>query len=188
MRTFLHLLRPTLVSFALLTLLTGVAYTGLVTGVAQLAYPHEANGSIMSVTLKDGTKAAIGSELLGQSFADPRYLIGRPVQAASNLSATGKEQEAAVAERVARWQALDPGNKAAIPQDLVTVSGSGVDPRISPAAADYQVARIARVRGIAEDDVRRMIERHTTERFLGFWGEPAVNVLRVNAELDGLTR
>ncbi|WP_058301150.1 potassium-transporting ATPase subunit C [Gorillibacterium timonense] len=188
MRTIISLIRPAIVCFAVLTLLTGVLYPAFVTGVAQAAYPHQANGSIMKATLADGTVREIGSSLLAQPFTEPKYLIGRPAGPATNLSSVGDKQEEAVQQRIARWHELDPANKQDIPLDLVTVSGSGVDPHITPAAADYQVSRIARERGIGEDEVRRIIKQHTSERFLGFWGEPAVNVLQVNAALDGLSR
>lgn len=178
-------LRPALVCFFGITLLCGVIYPLFVTGIAQMAFPNQANGSIITITAANGTKADVGSALLGQEFTKPEYLIGRPM-GTSNLSPVSKEQNAVVTERVRWWHTFDPQNKAEIPMDLVTASGSGVDPNISPAAAEYQVARIASARGIGEDAVRAVINQYTTGRFLGFWGESGVNVLKVNLALDGL--
>jgi len=186
MSTWKSLLRPALVCYAALTLLTGIAYPAFVTGAAQAVFSRQANGSIMKATPADGSSRELGSALLAQTFTEPKYLIGRPPGPAANLSPVGEEEVARVREVVAWWHALDPANQAAIPIDLVTVSGSGADPRISPAAAEYQVGRIARVRGVPEEAVRRVIKRYTSQRFLSFWGEPAVNVLEVNAALDGL--
>jgi K+-transporting ATPase ATPase C chain len=168
-----------------MTVLCGVIYTGVVTGFAQLIFPSQANGSIITVTLKDGTKKEYGSALIAQEFTKPQYLIGRPL-GVTNLNPVSAEEKAKVHERVDWWHALDPSNTADIPLDLVTASGSGVDPNISPEAAEYQVARIATARGMSEDDVRAFIGRYTTGKFLGFWGESAVNVLKVNLALDGL--
>jgi K+-transporting ATPase ATPase C chain len=181
MKTF----RPALIGFLLLTLLCGVAYPLVVTAVAQTAFPAQANGSIITVTLKDGTQKSYGSQLIAQEFTKPEYLIGRP-SGATNLSTTSDEEKEWVQARVDWLRSIDPTNTADIPADLVTASGSGVDPNISPAAAEYQVARIAKARDMSEDAVRTIISKYTTERFLGFWGEPGVNVLKVNLELDGL--
>lgn len=178
-------LRPVLIGFLSLTLLCGVVYPGIVTAVAQGFFPSQANGSIITVTLKDGTKKSYGSELIAQEFTKPEYLIGRP-SGTSNLSPVSGEQEKLVQKRIAWWRQFDPDNTADIPMDLVTASGSGVDPNISPAAADYQVARIAKARKISEDAVREIIGKYTTGKFLGIWGEEAVNVLKVNLALDGL--
>ena len=185
MRKLWSILRPALVCFAVLTLLCGVLYPAAVTGIAQLLFPEKANGSIVRVTLADGTVREFGSELIAQTFTKPEYLIGRPA-GVSNLSPTSSEQAALVQERIDWWHGFDPANKAEIPADLVTGSGSGVDPNLSPEAADYQVARIATARGISEDEVRSVIKTYTTGRLLGFLGEPAVNVLKVNLALDGL--
>lgn len=183
----MKILRPALTCFLVMLLLCGVIYTVAVTGLAQLMFPSQSNGSVITVTLADGTKRDYGSELIAQEFNDPKYLIGRPTSSsASNLSSTSDDEAEAVQERVDWWHELDPDNTADIPEDLVTVSGSGVDPHISPAAAEYQVARIARLRGIDEDEVRAIITKYTTGRFLGFIGEPAVNVLKVDLALDGL--
>lgn len=170
-----------------MTILCGVIYTAAVTGVTQLIFPKQANGSVITVTLKNGTKKSYGSELIAQTFTKPKYLIGRPDSgSATNLSPTSDKEKENVQKRVAWLHSIDPTNKAAIPMDLVTASGSGVDPDISPAAAEYQVDRIARERDISEDAVRAIIRKYTTGRFLGFIGEPAVNVLKVNLALDGL--
>jgi K+-transporting ATPase ATPase C chain len=185
MKAFVRALRPALISFAAFSLLFGVAYTGLVTAVAQLAFPQKANGSIVTETLADGTKKACGSALIAQSFTKSGYLIGRPA-GTSNLSPAGEKQRSLVAERASYWHSLDPLNAAAIPPDLLTASGSGVDPNISPEAAEYQVARIARSRGVSETSVRDAIARNTSGRFLGVFGERAVNVLKVNLSLGGL--
>jgi K+-transporting ATPase ATPase C chain len=185
MKSFLKALRPILISIVILTVICGLIYPGIVTGIAQAVFPAQANGSIITVTLKDGTTKDYGSALIAQEFNKPEYLIGRPM-GTTNLSAVSAEQKELVQERVDWWHSFDPNNTAPIPMDLVTASGSGVDPNISPEAAEYQVARIAQARGMAEDDVRAIILRHTTGRFLGFWGEPAVNVLKVNLTLDGL--
>jgi K+-transporting ATPase ATPase C chain len=185
MRKFWMILRPALVCFAVMTLLCGVLYPGVVTGIAQLAFPEKANGSIVRVTLADGSTREYGSALIAQTFTRPEYLVGRPA-GVSNLSPTGKEQAALVQERVDWWHRFDPANQAEIPADLVTSSGSGVDPNVSPEAAEYQVARIASARGMSEDEVRAVIAAYTTGRLLGFLGEPAVNVLKVNLALDGL--
>ncbi|MCX7615628.1 MAG: K(+)-transporting ATPase subunit C [Clostridiales bacterium] len=185
MKVFLKSLKPALLCFLAMTLLCGIFYTGLVTGIAGIVFPNQANGSIITVTLKDGTKKAYGSELIAQKFTDPKYLIGRPM-GTSNLSPVSEKQDKLTNDRIKWWHTLDPGNKSDIPMDLVTASGSGVDPDISPNAAEYQVPRIARIRGISEENVREIIKKYSTGKFLGFWGEPAVNVLKVNLALDGL--
>jgi len=179
------MIKPALICFAVMTLLCGAVYTGLVTAVAQAAFPVQAGGSIVAVKLSDGTTKEYGSELIGQKFTKLEYLIGRPA-GVSNLSPTGEKQAEAIKERIDRWHSIDRGNRADIPADLITASGSGADPDISPEAAEYQVARIARARNISEDEVRNIITKCTTGQFLGFWGDPAVNVLKVNLMLDGL--
>lgn len=181
----MKLLRPALLCFLIMTILCGVLYTAAVTGVAQLIFPQQANGSIITVALKDGTQKEYGSALIAQEFTKPEYLIGRPM-GTTNLSPVGEEQQKLVQERIDWWHIFDPDNTADIPMDLITASGSGVDPNISPSAAEYQVARIAKERDMTEDYVKAIIEKYTTGRFLGFWGESAVNVLKVNLALDGL--
>ncbi len=183
-------LRSALMVFFILTILTGVAYPLAVTGIAQLLFPHQANGSL---SYKDGKP--IGSSLIGQPFDEPKYFWGRPSATApfpynaaassgSNLGPTNPALPEAVKTRVAALKAADPGNDAPVPVDLVTASGSGLDPHISPAAAEYQVRRVARARGKEEAFVRTLIIQHTEERQLGMLGEPRVNVLALNLTLD----
>lgn len=187
--------RPALSLFVLLSALTGLAYPLAVTGIAAVAFPYQAHGSLIAA--KDGK--AVGSALIGQPFSSPRYFWGRPSATApqpdnalasggSNLGPTNPAQVEAVAARVAALKAADPGNNAPIPQDLVTASGSGLDPHISPEAALYQAARVARVRGIGQSEVEALIERHTEGRTWGLLGEPRVNVLQLNLALDALHR
>jgi K+-transporting ATPase ATPase C chain len=183
-------LRPALVSLLLLTLITGLLYPWVVTGIAQALFPYQANGSLL---VQNGQ--VVGSELIGQNFTDPKYFWGRlsatgPVPynaAASSGSNLGPLNEALFATTQARIDALktaDPENTAPIPVDLVTASGSGLDPHISPAAAEYQVHRVAIARGLDEAAVRDLVARHTEGRRFGFLGEPRVNVLRLNLALD----
>jgi K+-transporting ATPase ATPase C chain len=184
-------IRPVLMVFLLLTAMTGILYPLLVTGVAQLVFPEKANGSLI---LRDGGYA--GSELIGQPFDDPKYFWGRlsatpdfPYNSASssgsNLGPSNPALVEAVKARVEALQKADPGNTSPVPIDLVTSSGSGLDPHISPAAALYQVPRVARVRGLTEDQVRRLVDKFTEPRQWGFLGEPRVNVLKLNLALDG---
>jgi K+-transporting ATPase ATPase C chain len=184
--------RPALVLFALLTLLTGVAYPLLVTGVAQGVMPERANGSPIR------TAAGVqGSELLGQCFAAPRYFRGRPsatgpqpcnggASSGSNVGPTNPAFLATVKSRIDELRALDPGNAVPVPVELVTASGSGLDPHVSPAAAAWQVARVARARGLSEDRVRELVVANTQGRTFGLLGEPRVHVLRLNLALDRL--
>lgn len=185
-------LRPTLVLLVLLSAITGVAYPALVTGVAQALFPKQANGSLI---LKDGKP--VGSLLIGQPFTDPKYIWSRPSGTGPypyNASAsTGTNQgplnpalHDAVKARIVALRAADPGNTAPVPVDLVTASGSGLDPHISPAAAAYQVGRVARVRGIPEEKVREVVARHTEGRTFQLIGEPRVNVLAANVDLDAM--
>lgn len=178
-------LKPIFLCFLLMTVLCGILYPAVVTAIAQVSFPTKANGSIIAILSKDGSIINYGSELIGQEFTETKYLIGRPL-GASNLSTVGNEQSKRVEDRIAWWQAFDPNNKANIPMDLITASGSGVDPNISPESAEYQVNHIANARNISEKTVREVISKYTTGRLLGFWGEPAVNVLKVNLALDGL--
>ncbi len=182
--------RAAIVSLALLAIVTGIVYPALVTGIAQVAFPHQANGSLI---VKDGKP--VGSALIGQPFDDPKYFWGRPSATApfpynaaassgSNLGATNPELLKAVRARVEALRAADPQNTGPIPVDLVTASASGLDPHISPAAALYQVPRVARARGLDEATVRRLVERHTEGRLLDVFGEPRVNVLELNLALD----
>lgn len=185
MKKIFKALRPALVAMVIMTVLCGVIYPGIVTEFAQIVFPNESNGSIITVTIKDGTQKSYGSALIAQEFTKPEYLIGR-VMGTTNLSPTGEEEKKLVEERIKWWHDFDPENQAKIPMDLITASGSGVDPHVSLAGAEYQVVRIANARGISEETVRQIIKKCSTGRFLGFWGEPAVNVLKVNLMLDGL--
>lgn len=185
MSNVMKVLKPAFLCFVVMTILCGILYTAVVTGAAQLIFPSQANGSIITVTLKDGTHKNYGSALIAQEFTDPKYLIGRP-SGVTNLSPVSKKEKDLVQKRIDWLHSIDPDNKANIPMDLVTSSGSGVDPNISPEAAEYQVSRIARERDMSGDAVRDIIKKYTKGRFLGFIGEPAVNVLKVNLALDGL--
>ena len=183
-------LRPALVMLLLLTLLTGVLYPLAITGAARVLFPRQASGSLET---RDGV--VVGSRLIGQAFADPRRFWGRPSattppcnaasSSGSNLGPLNPALKEAVEKRIAALRAADPDNPAPIPVDLVTTSASGLDPEISPAAADWQVRRVARARGVSEESVRALVERHVERRDLGILGEPRVNVLRLNLELDG---
>jgi len=184
MRSFLKVMRPAVFFLIVMTVLCGVLYTGVITGIAQLLFPSQANGSMVTVTADGGAKQVYGSQLIEQTFSEPQYLIGRPMTV-SNLSPDSAEQLQIVGQRVEWLRGMDPGNSTDIPADLVTASGSGVDPYISAAAAEYQAARIANARGMSEDQVLAIIEKYTEGRFLGFVGEPVVNVLMVNLALDG---
>lgn len=183
MKTLFIVLRPALVSFAVLSFICGIVYTGALTGIAQIFFPRAANGSIITITSADSTERNFGSALIGQQFTLKQYLIGRPM-GTTNLSPSSAKEKALVLERVEAWHALDPEHTAEIPADLVTASGSGVDPYISPEGAEYQVSRIAKARGMSEGDVRAIIALYTTERFLGIFGERTVHVLKVNLALD----
>lgn len=175
----------------IMTAVTGVLYPLVVTAIAQVAFPHEANGSLV---LKDGKP--IGSRLIGQVFDEPKYFWGRlsgtvPAYNASASSGTnyGPLNPAlrdAASARIAALRAADPDNQRPVPVDLVTTSGSGLDPHISPAAAEYQVARIARIRGVDTVRVRKVVAACTQGRSLGILGEPAVNVLEANLALEAL--
>ena len=183
-------LRPVFMVFLLLTVATGIIYPLLVTGVAQLVFPERANGSLIR-----GKGGYAGSELIGQPFDDPKYFWGRlsstpdfPYNSASssgsNLGPSNPALVDAVKARAKALQEADPENKSPIPIDLVTSSGSGLDPHISPGAALYQVPRVARARGLSVDQVRRFVDEFTEDRQWGFLGEPRVNVLKLNLALD----
>ena len=184
--------RPAITSFLVLTVVTGIAYPLAVTGIAQMTMPEQANGSLI---VKDGKP--VGSELIGQSFSDPKYFWGRPSAtgpmpnnaAASSGSNQGPTNPALMDAVKARVQALrdaDPGNATPVPVDLVTASASGLDPHISPAAAEYQIQRIARVRGLPLQEIKELVSHHTEDRQFGILGEPRVNVLKLNLALDVL--
>ncbi len=189
-------IRPALVSLLLLTLLTGIAYPLLVTGIAQVVFPRQANGSLI---MTDGQ--VVGSSLIGQAFDDPKYFWGRLSATgtfsynsfnADNLTASSGSNYGplnpallqAVQGRIDALKAADPNNTLPIPGDLVTASGSGLDPEISPAAAEYQVARVARARGLDVAAVRQLVAQYTKGRDLGILGESRVNVLELNLALD----
>ncbi len=183
-------LKPALILLGVFTLLTGLAYPLAITGIAQLLWPRQANGSLIE---RNGV--VLGSALIGQPFAAPGSFWSRPsatsptpynaaASSGSNLGPTNPALLAAVRERVARLRAADPGNTAPVPVDLVTASASGLDPHVSPAAAMYQVSRVARARGLTTDRVRKLVAAHTERRWLGVFGEPRVNVLLLNLALD----
>ena len=184
-------LRPAIAILALLTLITGFLYPAVVTGIAQVAFPSQANGSLIVVNGQ-----AVGSSLIGQTFDDPKYFWGRPSaagkgydgtsSAGSNLGPTSKALIDRITASVDQMRAANGGGP--VPVDLVTTSGSGLDPDISPAAAEYQVARVATARGITADAVHAAIARHSDGSFLGFIGEPTVHVLALNLDLDGLLK
>lgn len=185
-----QIVRPVLVLFAALTVLTGIAYPLVVTGVVRVAFSPQAGGSLLT---KDGQ--VVGSALIGQHFSDPRHFWGRPSAtgpfpynaAASSGSNQGPSNPAlleAVKGRMEALKAADPGNALPVPVDLVTASGSGLDPHISVAAAQYQAARVARLRELPLERIRNLIDTHTEGRTLGFLGEPRVNVLELNLVLD----
>lgn len=188
MKTFKEALMPGLKMLLVMTVICGFAYTLIVTGIAQLFFPAEANGSIVTVALADGGEKQIGSRFIGQGFTEPKYLLGRPNTgaSASQLSPVSSEQKALVSERIAYLEKIDPDNNAEIPMELVTASGSGVDPEISLATALYQVKRIANERDISEKEVEKVIQNNTIGTIFGKIGEERVNVLGVNSQLDGL--
>jgi K+-transporting ATPase ATPase C chain len=186
----IKLLRQSLMMLVLMTVITGVVYPLLVTGIAQAAFPRQANGSVIG-----HTGQATGSALIGQPFDSPRYFWGRPsatspsayngaASTGSNLGTNNPALINAVKQRVDALHAADPSNTAPIPVDLVTASASGLDPQISPAAAHYQIARVARARHLDASQVRALVDRAIDGRFLGVLGEARVNVLELNLMLD----
>jgi potassium-transporting ATPase KdpC subunit len=185
-------LRPALVVLAVLTVLTGLAYPLALTGFAQVVLPRQANGSLVTIQGR-----VVGSSLLGQAFSDLGYFWPRPsattpfpynpvLGAGSNLGPTNPALLERVAAAAARLHAADPTNTTPLPADLVTASASGLDPEISPAAALWQVPRVARARGISESALLQLVALHTSGRQLGFLGEPRVNVLALNLALDAM--
>ncbi|SFR93323.1 K+-transporting ATPase ATPase C chain [Dyella sp. OK004] len=186
------LIRPALVMLVLMTAITGVLYPLVTTGLAQVLFPSQANGSLIT---KDGK--TVGSSLIGQSFTESRYFWGRPSvttpMANNGASSTGSNQGPtnpaltdAVKQRIDALRAADPGNNAPVPVDLVTASGSGLDPEISPAAAQYQMMRVAKARGLDAAQVQKLVTEATSGRQLGMLGESRVNVLQLNLALDAL--
>jgi K+-transporting ATPase ATPase C chain len=184
-------LRAAIVAVVVLTILTGVVYPLVVTGIAELVFPHQANGSLIE---EDGK--VVGSSLIGQAFDDPTYFWGRPSatnppydggnSGASNLGPTNPDLIKNVQARIDALKKEQPQSREPIPVDLVTASGSGLDPHISLAAAEYQVSRVAHLRGLKPDELRKLIAEHSQGRTLGFLGEPRVNVLELNLALDKL--
>jgi len=187
-------IRPVLMIFIVLTVITGVVYPLVVTGIAQVFFPKQANGSLLFS--KDGK--LLGSALIGQNFDDPKYFWGRlsattpaynaSSSSGSNLGPSNSALIDAVKARIAALKAADPGNPAPIPVDLVTASGSGLDPQLSLAGTYYQLSRVARRRNLPEKTVRKIIAENTSGRFLGVSGEPTVNILQVNLALDGVKK
>jgi K+-transporting ATPase ATPase C chain len=194
-------LRPAILMLLVMTVVTGVAYPLFVTAIAQVAFPYQANGSL----LLDESGKPIGSELIGQSFDAPEYFWGRlsatsPVpytafnkekltgSSGSNLGPLNPTLIANAQARIDALKAADPENNQEIPVDLITSSGSGLDPHISPAAARYQAGRVARARGIERSQVEQLIAEHTEGRTLGVLGEPRVNVLKLNLALDKMMK
>jgi K+-transporting ATPase ATPase C chain len=188
---FSEIFRPALLFMVVMSAVTGVIYPLAITGVAQVVFHHQANGSLI---YQD--ERLVGSSLIGQPFDDPKYFWSRPsatgpvpynaaASSGSNLGPIEPNLTNALQSRAETLKQVDPGNELMIPVDLITASGSGLDPDISPAAAEYQVARVARVRGIPAEKVRESVTRHTRRRTLGVLGEDRVNVLTLNLELDG---
>jgi K+-transporting ATPase ATPase C chain len=188
--TVYHQLRPAASLLLVMILLTGIAYPLAMTGIAGVLFPDQAQGSLIE---QEGH--VIGSELIGQHFGDPAYFWGRPsatephsynaaASSGSNLGPTSPELLNRVQARIDALQAANPQNSTPIPVDLVTASGSGLDPHISPAAAAYQIPRVARMRGVDEETIRTLVEAYTEGRQFGFMGESRVNVLLLNLALD----
>ncbi|MDE2154465.1 MAG: potassium-transporting ATPase subunit KdpC [Xanthomonadaceae bacterium] len=188
------LLRQSFLLLLVMTVITGAIYPLAATALAQLVFPHQANGSLIEVNGK-----AVGSTLIGQEFSDPKYFWGRPSatspdpynggsSSGSNLGPANQALIDAVKQRIAALRAADPGNNAPVPVDLVTASASGLDPQISPAAARYQLARVARVRALPVAKVLALVAANTSGRQLGVLGEPRVNVLKLNLALDALQK
>lgn len=187
------LIRPAIVTFAALTVLTGLAYPALVTGLGKSIFRHQAEGSLLQ---KNGQ--TLGSELIGQFTEDPRYFWGRlsatpdfPANAtrsgASNASAGNPDLKQAASRRIQALRKADPSQGAPVPADLVTASASGLDPHISPAAAQFQIPRVAKARGLALEQVQALVARHQEGRTFGILGEPRINVLKLNLALDAAT-
>ncbi|MBP0636205.1 potassium-transporting ATPase subunit KdpC [Cupriavidus sp. AcVe19-6a] len=186
------LVRPMAVIFVALSLITGLLYPGVITGIAKAVFPHQAAGSLI-----ENKGKIMGSELIGQPFSDPKYFWGRlsatapmpfnaSASAGSNLGPSNPALADAARARIEALRAAEPDNQAPVPVDLVTASGSGLDPHISPAAAEYQAARVARARGIPLEQVRQLIAANTEAPLLAVLGDPGVNVLKLNLALDGV--
>ncbi len=185
--------KPAIILFVLLSVLTGVIYPAMVTGLAQLLFPSQANGSLMT----NNNGKITGSSLIGQPFSSPGYFWGRPsattpfpynagASSGSNLGPTNPALVDAIKARIQVLKVVDPGNKAPVPVDLVTASASGLDPHISPAAADYQIHRVAKTRNMKPEKLRALIDANTESRYWSFLGEPRVNVLKLNLVMDAI--
>ncbi len=185
--------KPAIILFVLLSVLTGVIYPAIVTGLAQLLFPSQANGSLMT----NNNGKITGSSLIGQPFSSPGYFWGRPsattpfpynagASSGSNLGPTNPALVDAIKARIQVLKVVDPGNKAPVPVDLVTASASGLDPHISPAAADYQIHRVAKTRNMKPEKLRALIDANTESRYWSFLGEPRVNVLKLNLVMDAI--
>lgn len=190
--TMWNQLRSAVLLFASITFLTGIVYPFVVTGLAQVLFPRQANGSLIEIT-----KNKTASELVGQPFSDPRYFWGRPSatmpvayngasSAGSNCGPSNPDLKATIQMRIAALLAADHENRVPIPVDLVTASGSGLDPHISPAAALYQASRVAKARGTDKRDIEELVCMHIRDRQFGIFGEPTVHVLRLNMALDAM--
>jgi K+-transporting ATPase ATPase C chain len=188
----LKIIRPVIVSLFVFTIITGILYPLAVTGIAQLLFPDQANGSVI---MKNGRPT--GSSLIGQPFDNPKYFLGRlsatspfPYNSASssgsNMAQTNPGLVKQAKERISALREADPQTTAPVPTDLATASGSGLDPHISPAAAEYQIKRVSKARGMNETEVRAIVTQHTEDRQLGIFGEPRVNVLMLNLAVDEL--
>lgn len=184
-------LKPAFILFLALSVLTGVVYPLVVTVLAQAIFPEEANGSLLT----DKKGKVVGSELIGQQFSEARYFWGRPsatspnaynaaASSGSNLGTNNPALVDAVKARIEALKAVDADNNALIPVDLITASGSGLDPHISIAAANYQINRVAKARHVSQEKIRALVQENTESRQLGFLGEPRVNVLKLNLALD----
>ncbi len=190
----MKILRPLIGSFIILSAITGILYPLAVTGVGKIAYPEQASGSLIQ---KDGK--LLGSKLIGQNFSDPKYFWSRPsasgtfsynglASGGANQGPTNPALKAALEDRIKALHDADPGNTKPVPVDLVTASGSGLDPHISPAAAEYQLARVARIRDISPKQLRALVEKHTESAQFGILGEARVNVLELNLALDQIKK
>ncbi|MBF0386949.1 MAG: potassium-transporting ATPase subunit KdpC [Candidatus Omnitrophica bacterium] len=189
---FREQIRPAIMIFIVLTVITGGVYPLIVTGMAQVFFHKQANGSLIC----PGGGQCVGSTLIGQNFDDPKYFWGRlsattpaynaSASSGSNLGPSNPALAASVKARILVLKAVDPGNQALVPVDLVTASASGLDPHLSLAGVNYQLARVAGLRKLPEAAVRQVVGRNMSGRFLGLLGEPVVNVLKVNLALDGL--
>jgi potassium-transporting ATPase KdpC subunit len=188
----MHLLKQTIICLAILTLITGIIYPLIITGIAQLIFPHQANGSLIFKNDK-----AIGSSLIGQSFSDAKYFWSRPSatspipynaasSSGSNLGPLNPILLENINATISKLKSFDPKNNKSVPIDLVTSSASGLDPDITPAAAQYQIHRVSEARSLNQDQITKLVKQYTSSRQLGIFGQPRVNVLQLNLALDRL--